>query len=344
MHTIVVALTKLGLLNTKINDLFQGFDKIILAPRLTLGPDNTAAAVSIIADDIRITGRLPNADIKVLFEDIESIIDFLSTRLPPTIAAPLSELLMPSLTSQLISDWLLPSVPSSLDGMLEFQTILAHVLRLADVVDSVGWNGKPDLLDWVEQAPRIWLAKRRETSLDKVRILLSRGLGLVKQVERIETEVVASEDDIVHGKGGENDWNAEWSDGEDNRKPTTSSSNKEEEDVASAWGLDDESEVNETAGQSAHVSGDNVEDQAQDEWGWGDEKGQDGPVQQKGTEVNRVAPRSNGHASHPPRQSQRELTLKEVYSITALPEAMLEVIVQVVSDAETLAQPKYVSI
>ncbi|KAI9871219.1 MAG: ribosome biogenesis protein ytm1, partial [Pleopsidium flavum] len=35
VHTIVMALTKLGLVNSRINELYQGFDKIILAPRLT---------------------------------------------------------------------------------------------------------------------------------------------------------------------------------------------------------------------------------------------------------------------------------------------------------------------
>ncbi len=341
MHTIVVALTKLGLLNTQINEFFQGFDKIILTPRLTVGSDNTAAALSVTADDIQVTGRLPNADVKILFDDVDSIINYLSTRLPPTIAVPLSEQLMRRLISQLISDWLLPSVPSSLDGMLEFQEILAQVLRLADVVESVGWHGKTDLLDWVDQAPRIWLTKRRETSLDKVRILLSRGLGRAKKVERIETEIVAPEDEMFHGKS-EDDWNAEWSDGEDSRKAMTSSSKKGEEDEASAWGLDDELDVGETAGKSAQVLG-NDEDEAEDAWGWGDEKAED-ESQHKTTKANKVRARSNGHASHTARQSQRELTLKEVYSITALPEAMLEIIAQVVSDAETLAQPRYVAI
>lgn len=344
MHTIVVALTKLGLLNTKINELFHAFNKIILAPRLTLGPDNTAAAISVTANDIQVTGRLPNADVKLLFDDIDLIIDYLSTRLPSTVAVPLSELLMPSLISQLISDWVLPSVPSSLDGMLDFQEILAQFLRLADVVESVGWYGKTDLLDWVDQAPRVWLTKRREKSLDTVRTLLSRGLGKVRKVERIETEVVAPEDEMFHGKGGEDDWNAEWSDGEDSRRIMTSSTKKDEEVDASAWGLDDELETGETAGKSSQDSGNNVEDEGEDAWGWGDEKDQDVSMQHKATGVDKVETRSNGRAKHTARQSQRELTLKEVYSITALPETMLDIIVQVVSDAETLAQPKYVSI
>lgn len=343
MHTIVVALKKLGLLNKKLNELSQGFDKIILAPRLTLGPDNSAAAISVTADDIRIDGLLPNPDVKGLFEDIDAIIDYLTTRLPNSVAVPLSELLMPSLTSQLISQWLLPSVPSSLDGMLEFQAILAQVLRLAEVVDSVGWQGKPDLLGWVDQAPRVWLTKRRETSLDKVRTLLSSGLGKVKKVERIETEVVAPEDDTLRGKVGEDDWNAEWSDGEDSRKAIASPAKKDDEVDAGAWGLDDEADVSEMTGKGAQVSGNNVEDEAEDGWGWGDEQDNE-QVQRKITKANKTGARSNGHALSTSRQSQRELTLKEVYSITALPEAMLEVIVQVVSDAETLAQPKYVSI
>ena len=338
-----MALIKLGLLNTKITELYQGLDTIILVPRLTLGQDDTAAAISVTGDTIQVTGRLPNADVKLLFEDVDSIVEYLTTRLPSTIAVPLSELLMPSLISHLISDWLLPSVPSSLDGMLELQTILAQVLRLSDLVDSVGWHGKSDLLDWVDQAPRVWLTKRRETSLDKVRTLLSKGLGKVRKVERIETGIVAPEDEKFHGKGGEDDWNAEWSDGEESKKAIAPPAKKVEDDDTSAWGLDDELEVSEGAGKDEHLPRDNVDGEPEDAWGWGDEKDQEEPMQHDTIEVE-LGAKSNGHVPNSGRQSQRELTLKEVYSITALPEAMLEIIVQVVSDAETLAQPKYVFI
>ena len=336
-------MTKLGLLDTKINELHQSFDKIILTPRLTSSPDHTTAAILADADEIKVTGRMSDSSIRDLFQDIDSIIDYLSTRLPPSIAVPLSGILMPSLTFQLITKWLVPSVPSSLDDMQEFQETLAQVLKLAEVLESVEWHGKADLLDWVDQAPRVWLTKRRETSLDKVRTLLAKGLGDVKMVERVETETVSAGDEMFHGNGGGDDWNAEWSDGEDSKKRIATSTRQDEEDDASAWGLDDNPDDNEMPSKDADVPKSTDEGASADAWGWGDDNEQEEPVRSDRVDVNKQVLTSNGHVPNAAKQPKREVSLKEVYSITALPEEVLEVITQVVADAETLAQSKYVS-
>jgi len=335
-----MALTKLGLVKSKINELYHGFDKIILVPRMTLRPNNTVAAISVTGDDIQVAGHLPDTDIRVLFQDIDSIIDYLSTRLPPNIAVPLSEILMPSLVSRLVSNWLLSSVPSSLDGMRDFQEILALVLHLADVVDSVGWQGKADLLDWVDQAPRVWLTKRRETSLEKVRTLLSKGLGKTKMVERVETQTVSPEDEMFQGNGGGDDWNAGWSDDEDRTGLSSTSAPQDEEDDVSAWGLDNDAVDGEVASTSAHALEHKKEDDNDEAWGWGDDNDQEISMPPSRTKMNKNSRTSNGLAQELPKRSKREVTLKEVYSITTLPEVVLEIIIQVVSDAETLAQPK----
>ncbi len=342
VHTVVKALIRLDLSTIKINEFYQSFDNIILTPRIALGPDRTTAAISVTGDDIQLTGRLPDPDIRTTFRDVYSIIDYLSTRLPPTVAVPLSEVLIPSLTSKLISTWLLPSVPSSLDGMQEFQEILALVLKLADMMDPVGWHGKAGLLDWVDQAPRVWLTKRREASLGQVRTLLSRGLGNVKQAERVETETLLQEDDVPKGSEANNDWSADWSDDEDRKHGPVHTTTKKEDIDASAWGLDDDVEDTEMAAKDKNAPQSNIEKEADDAWGWGDENDQEASVQTDQKQTER-GPTSNGHAPKSVKSSKREVTLKEVYSITALPEAMLELIIQVVSEAETLAQPKYVN-
>lgn len=343
VHAIVMALTKLGLLKTKINELYHGFDKVILAPRMVLGPDNNVAAISVIGDDIQVTGRLPDTDVKHLFEDIETMIDYLSTRLPPSIAVPLSELLMPGLVSQLISKWLLPSVPSSLDGMQDFQEMLALVLQLADVVDSVGWRGKEDLHDWVEQAPRVWLTKRRETSLDTVRALLSKGVGNSRMVERVETQTVSPEDKMFQGPGGGgegDDWNAGWSEDEDKSNVTSTSTQGEKEGDFSAWDLEKTTDDGEIESKTTNAQ-DNANDDLDEGWGWGDDdEDQESSAPPSRTKTKKSTSTNKRHVQGPPDSSKREVTLKEKYSITALPAAVLEIIEQVVSDAEILAQPK----
>lgn len=340
VHTIVTSLAELNLLESKIDELCLGFSRIILTPRLSLGPDNTLAAISVTADDIEVVGRRPDTDINILFQDLDTVIDYLSTRLPPTIAVPLSERIMPDLVTQLISNWLVPSVPPSLDGMQEFQKVLALVLKLADLVDSVGWRGKVELVDWVQQAPRVWLTKRREVSLNRVRVLLSKGLGKCKKVERIETQRLSAEDKMFQDNGMGDDWNDKWSDDEDQKNINTKSPEKDEED-ASAWGLDDNLDSGVTAAEATGVKGDGAVDETEEAWGWGEDENADTSVRPGSTAKH--PKKSNGRAQKPAKDSDRDVTLKELYSITALPASVLDIIKQVVSDAETLAQPRYAS-
>lgn len=336
---MVTALTELDLLKSKILMFRKDFDAVILTPRLQPQSDGTVGNLRIEGNDIHISERFSDTSIATLAVDISSVIEYLATRLPSSVAVPLSEVLMPTLTSRLISVWLSPSIPPDLDGMKDFQAILGVVLNYADKVESYGWHGKDDLVEWVERAPRVWLTKRRETSLDRVRRLLVRGLGNTKTVERVETQVVTREDDLFTGNKGGDDWDAEWSDNDENGPPGSNKSplgggeeelEEEEEEGVSAWGLDEDTNEEQTA---KHPETHSAIDVDNDAWGWRDDS-QDGEMAPHG-----ILPRNNGNhtTSH---RTQREVTLKETYNITALPEEILEIIKQIVADAETLAHPE----
>lgn len=311
----------------------KDFDTVILTPRLQPQSDGTVGSLRIEGNDIHISERLLDTSIATLSVDISSIIEYLATRLPSSVAVPLSEVLMPSLTSRLISVWLSPSIPPDLDGMTDFQAILGIVLKYADKVESYGWHGKDELVEWVERAPRVWLTKRRETSLDRVRRLLVRGLGNAKTVERIETQVVSRGDDLFTGNKGGDDWDAGWSDNDEDEPPHSKKPpprpEEEEEDV-SAWGLDEDTNEEQTVKDPEPYGASDVDNDA---WGWRDDN-DDGDVSPKAT-----SPRDNGNhtTSH---RTEREVTLKETYNITALPEEIFEIITQIVADAETLAHPR----
>lgn len=327
---MVTALTKLDLLKSKILTFRKDFDAVVLTPRLQPQSDGTVGNLRIEGNDIHIAERVSDTSIATLSGDISSIIEYLATRLPSSVAVPLSQVLMPSLTSRLISIWLSPSIPPDLDGMKDFQAILGVVLNYADQVESYGWHGKDDLVGWVERAPRVWLSKRRENSLDRVRRLLIRGLGNTKTVERIETQVVTREDD----------WDAEWSDNEDEQlSPNKASGGDEEEEKedeegeeegASAWGLDEDTNEEQTAKDPETHGPSDVDNDA---WGWRDDN------DDSQLSPHAVFPRDNGNhtLSH---RTEREVTLKETYNISALPEEILEIIKQIVADAETLAHPE----
>ena len=59
--------------------------------------------------------------------------------------------------------------------MTAFRKAIALVQVFADNLKALKWTGAEELHDWVANAPRIWLTKRRETALDWTRNQLSLG-------------------------------------------------------------------------------------------------------------------------------------------------------------------------
>lgn len=333
---------KLGILKSKIVGLSKILNEIVLTPRLVSDPENTLSAIKVDDNTIRTFGRLADTTIQDTFHDLSAIIEFLSTYLPSKIGVPLSEILMPGLTSRLVSTWLAHAVPSTLDGMTEYQGVLGLVQDFAEKINSLGWTGGTQLREWVERAPQTWLTKRRETSLDKVRIVLSKGLGATKAVEREETQTVSQGDGVFAPNGGGDDWDAGWSDEEkETTDHETRGHNLGEEDV-SAWGLDDETEdktASSTPNEAATADDDDDVDQA---WGWGDDDDVAPGAPSDTAVLQRSAPKSNGN--NPISANKvRQITLKETYTITAVPEMILDIVTQIIFDAESLAHPRFVS-
>lgn len=83
--------------------------------------------------------------------------------------------LMPDLSVHVKEAWLDAAVPSSLEDMADYQKALAQVKNFAAMLRTLDWPGVDTFNDWVANAPKIWLAKRREDSLDRVRNGLSLG-------------------------------------------------------------------------------------------------------------------------------------------------------------------------
>lgn len=345
IDTVVEALSKLRLLDTAIARLCRDFDMIILSPRLSIGSDRVVEDIEINGDDIQASGRVLDMSITAVLKDLHRIAEYLSTRLPPSIAVPLSEKLIPVIASRLISGWLLPSVPLSLDGAHEFRGTLSLVLGFTEYLDELGWTGQSRLAEWVDKSPEIWLAKRKEAAIADVRILCFRGIQEKRLVERVETQMISKGDAIIAGNDQQDDgWGAEWGDEEEEHstKPQHPAGHEEEEDI-SAWGLEDDEPQEETRNQDdkrQEEVGEDEEDEA-DAWGWGDEDDNEAapPTStSKPAEPLRVNGTGGGTQSRP---TERELTLKETYTVTAVPDSIIEIIMQVVSDVDTLNQSTY---
>ena len=108
--------------------------------------------------------------------------EYFSKRLPEDLVQSLSNVMMPDLIPRIITVWLDSAIPSSLDEMDNFQDVVEAVKHFCDALRSSHYVGFDELQGWVDNLPRVWLSKCRETALDSVRSRLAEGLGEAKVV------------------------------------------------------------------------------------------------------------------------------------------------------------------
>ena len=342
INDVVETLTKLRLLDNFLSRLSRDIDKFILSPRLTAGSDHVLSAFKIEGDDIQMHGHVSDMSVAATLEDIQTISQYLSERLPPTVAVPLSHSLVPAITKRLISSWLSPAVPVSTDGVLEFQEILSLVLGLAEYFDELEWTGQDRLRDWVDGSAQLWLARQKETAIARVHGLLPKCVREKRTVERVETQVV-SKGDAVLGKqeDHEDDWGAEWGDEEQpTQEEQTKASQEVEEEDMSAWDVEDAPQEDPKTEAADPTNGADEEDV--DAWGWGEEEETE-PSSGKSPAKPQEHSKTNGQSSAASSaRIRKEVTLRETYTVTAIPDSIIEIILQVVSDVATLNGPDLV--
>ena len=342
INTTVEALVKLNLLDSFIARFSRDLDRIIVSSRLAMGPDKVVTTFEINGDDIYLAGQDNDGIVKVSLEDIQSIAEYLNTRLPPSVAVPLSAKLVPVIAARLINNLLLPAVPTSTNGVHAFQETLSYVLGLVEYLDELGWSGQSRLTEWVDKSAEIWLAKQKEAAIAKVQTLFPKRVGEKKSVERVETQVVTKGDALHEGhEEQEDDWGAEW----DEEQPAivaeeTTTQAAEEEDM-SAWGEEDDEVPREEKSQSVAEADKPTNDDA-DDWGadWDDEAKPAEPAEPQPKAP--TTPKVNGKSAAQKPPKEQEVTLREMYTVTAMPDAIIEIILQVIADVETLNSPELV--
>ncbi|KAF2749467.1 hypothetical protein M011DRAFT_419823 [Sporormia fimetaria CBS 119925] len=340
IETVVEALTRLNLLDGYTATLSRNFDNIITCPRLAPGSDRTVSSFSIAGDDIWIDGPIKDLSVKAAIDDICSIADFVSTRLPPSINVPMSAKLVPVIVGRLISHWLLPNIPLSIDGVPQFRETHTLVSGLVDLFDELEWTGHDSLRHWLDDCPNIWLARQKEAAIVRLHRLCPRRVRQKETVERVETQMVSKGDAMLDQHDGQDeDWGEAWDDDEkepsvDQKAHAQATSSEIEEEDMSAW--DDEDEQRDVTEPKEGVqSKQETEEEDVDAWGWGDEADAE-PTPSNTTEVQPETSKTTA-----PRQSTREkeVTLRESYTVTAIPDTIIEIILQVISDVEQLYEP-----
>jgi centromere/kinetochore protein ZW10 len=146
-----------------------------------------------------------------------------------------------------------------------------------------------------------------------------------------------------HVDDADDAWAADWEE-EDTSETKTEhvQPTNNDDDDASAWDMGDDGLDADNVAAPARSEDFPGDDDGADAWGWGD--GDEVTPADKAT--NSVTDEKSSSAKGPtiaqnPTQSgDRELTLRETYTVTAVPDGILEIVKQVVSDAETLTDPR----
>ncbi|KLJ10717.1 hypothetical protein EMPG_13911 [Blastomyces silverae] len=338
LGTVLNALAKLDMLDSIVDALYRDVYSYILGPVLSAPGAEEAFTISCDGNSIQL---LPQPSITQPADILDTLIRFLKyleEYLPATITDPLNAKLAPPMVSSLISKKLLPSIPAGVDGMGEFQVILEHVHKFQQALDGLGCPGSTELTSFTQQIPRIWLNQRRIKSLDEVRVALSAGSGETRKVERVETEQVSQKDKVF--AENTDDWDAGWA--SDNEQSNDASTQKrpvnQEDDDFSAWGLEEPDTLgpeqqNKPAGDEGDVD--------EDAWGWGDEDEGADPLPESSSPAAHSTANVNGGHGDGKDSPRREVTLREFYTITNIPDAIMGIIQSQVSDSEKLASAEY---
>jgi protein transport protein DSL1/ZW10 len=327
-----------------MEQLWRNVDAAIISPRMDIKND-TLPTIQADGGVLKLSGEASRS-VDALLTDLETAFAFLAQKLPSVLLPPLGNFMIADVIPKLIGEWLEVAVPSSLKEMDNFQAMIKRAREFCQSLTQYGYTGFTDLQNWVDNAPSIWLGKCRETTLDSVRSKLLGGIGQSKQVEKVEKQMVslAEGKEITKTPGGAAantetaDWGADWGDAWEEDNEQTEVQNKsaskgpgstkaDEDDGADAWGWDEEDTTTEAKDTQEAPEKDDEDDSAA-AWDWGDEDITQEPIQ---------ASKPKGKAPNA-QDETRELILKETYSVSSMPEPVLELIYATLEDGAALTR------
>ncbi|PYH93754.1 hypothetical protein BO71DRAFT_380908 [Aspergillus ellipticus CBS 707.79] len=335
LEETIAALIQLELFSSTRDKFQRDLMTRVLDPILLPAVTGYSHGLRISESSICLEPQSSETSVSELLDRIVSVLGFLRQYLPSSITDSFSDVFIPTLSSKIIESWLSPAIPTELEGLGQFEKILDHVLKFTKDIETLSWHGQEALVSWVNQAPRLWLARRRVDSLDQVRKILAASQGFTQQVERIEVEKVSESDGALLENATSDDWDAGWEEENEHGSKEKRVETKDDEEDVSAWGLEDD----DTEDHNTEVKQAAEDDDEGDAWGWGDED-EEQPTDNSESKVEVATKPVNGKGATP-HASPREVILKEKYTITDIPNSILSVIRQQVKDSETTSQPTH---
>ncbi|KAL4798924.1 hypothetical protein BDV19DRAFT_356420 [Aspergillus venezuelensis] len=331
LEETISALDRMNELTAVIEDFWKNLFLAIIDPILLPSSDGYSHGVQVEQSSITVDSQPTPASVSVVLDRILEALTFVHRSLPERILSSLSESFIPAVSSNLISHWLSTAIPTELDGMKDFEATLNCILQFAKSIESLGWHGQEELVSWANQAPRLWLTRRRVDSLDQVRKVLSASKGDSRQVERVEKKQVTEADEVLLDNSTSNDWDAGWDDEKDNEPQ-----NNAEEDV-SAWGLNDDDDAEDKMAAKSDNAASADDDEAGDAWGWTEDDEEQEVAEEKAQPKSTDSAQPSKTKEAGSHANPNEITLREHYTITDVPDSVIQIIQQQVSDSEAIS-------
>jgi centromere/kinetochore protein ZW10 len=275
-----------------------------------------------------------NPTLDVVFNFVFSLIQFIHSSLRKKVQLAIVGSLFPDVITLLLDEWVNPSLPNDISELDKLEGIKRQVDLILDQLKTFKWPGHTELQTWKDQLNRTWLNQRKSASLDSVRKALASAKGGLRQVERVEKQMMAAQAQVHHHDPEEDnvDWDASWEEEEKQKvaSPTAAKSTNDNEEDASGWGFDDDDDTTENVAEDNKKQAPE-DDDAGDAWGWGDDEQEEQKTQEDSSPTTK---RTNGSKKEP--VTEEEVVLREHYSITEVPDHLLEIIGRDIADAQAL--------
>ena len=340
--------SSLGLLQEDVSRIGRDVETAILGPILANGSLSTKEpSVEISTHVLKVSRHVANAPGN-LIHDLIKTLKFIKDELPNPFDDMLAEKILPPAIAYLISHKLPAALPTDLKETGQLDVLSKEVRNLTEFLRLHSWSGSADLQDWVDGVPRAWFGKRREASIDHIRGSLAGTLAIRKSVEHVETQVLSSDDAMVQNETIPTDeWDEDWGNDEDdeNKGHADNQTHREVggEDEWGGWDADEKESGESNATHAKGGAGPEPDRENEDDWGdWEEREPESKPT--KNVKPKQSLSRINGHTSNTrAKPVEHEVTLRETYTTTALPDEIYASIEALINDAHDLRSPEYSS-
>jgi len=233
----------------------------------------------------------------------------------------------------LIVNWLDPAIPVELERLHELDDLQDQTSRLIATLEQSSPKELNSLELWNNQLQEMWIARRRTVSLDAVRNAFAKNTAATRSVERVERLTAATKQGQLKPDAADDDWAQDWNDNEDRVSNDNVMSDVVSGEESDAWGFDADDQANEAKEPAQDKKSAEVEDEGE-AWGWADEE--DPPKSAIELEKKIAVREANGLKDQQLQHSEQDTILTEHYTITDIPDSILDQISKDISDLQIL--------